>query len=344
VNPLKLEQLRRTYGDGGSLAAPGSKFKTIGDRFASTAPIYSGAPTLLGARFMLVDWTAPELAGIDVAMLGIPTDRGVTNRSGCRFGPRALRAVERVGGYNHVLDCAPLVDLRVADVGDAPLQNRFTIQETFDVIERTIDALVEQRAAPLSVGGDHSISLPILRALGRREAVGLVHIDAHCDTSSNTFSHGGPFRQAVLDGVLDPERTVQIGIRGASEYRWEFSYESGMKVIHAEEIDHIGIQSVIAQTRAAVGAGPVYISFDVDALDPAFAPGTGTPEIGGLTTREALALLRGLKGLSIIGGDVVEICPQFDPTSNTAQTGAQILFEILSLLALSPAVGGKGTA
>ena len=156
----------------------------------------------------------------------------------------------------------------------------------------------------------------------------MVHIDAHCDTGGeyegSKFHHGGPFRQAVLDGVLDPERTIQIGIRGGAEYLWEFSYVSGMTVIHAEEVSKLGIAAVIETARRVVENGPVYVSFDIDSLDPAFAPGTGTPEIGGLTPREVLELLRGLSGLNVIGGDVVEVAPQYDATTNTAQAGAQI--------------------
>jgi arginase family enzyme len=145
----------------------------------------------------------------------------------------------------------------------------------------------------------------------------------------------------VLDGVLDPTRTIQIGIRGAAEYIWEFSYASGMTVIHAEEVPGLGIPAIIEKARAVVGEGPTYLSFDIDSLDPGFAPGTGTPEIGGLTTREVLELIRGLKGLNLVGGDVVEVAPQYDPTSNTAQAGAQMLFEILSLMVFSPSVTGK---
>src|SRR5262249_28276698 len=192
---------------------------------------------------------------------------------------------------------------------------------------------------PVSVGGDHGISLPILKALGRRQPLGLVHIDAHCDTGppfeGQKFHHGGPFRQAVLAGVLDPERTIQIGIRGGAEYLWEFSYDSGMTVIHAEEFHRLGIAAAIEKIRKVVGDGPTYVSFDVDSLDPAFAPGTGTPEVGGLSTREAMELIRGCAGLQIVGGDVVEVAPQYDATSNTAQVGAQMLFEILSLVALA---------
>ena len=193
---------------------------------------------------------------------------------------------------------------------------------------------------PLSVGGDHSITYPILKALGRDRPLGLMHIDAHCDTSGQhegtRFHHGAPFRQAVLDGVLDPERTIQIGIRGASEMFGDFSTASGMTVIHAEDIDTLGIDAVAARARAVVGDLPFYISFDVDALDPAFAPGTGTPEVGGLTPREAQRLLRALAGLPVIGGDVVEVAPQYDATTVTAQIGAQLLFELFSLVALVP--------
>ena len=215
-------------------------------------------------------------------------------------------------------------------------------------VRNDVAAAFDRRDAgvvPLSVGGDHSITHPILKAVGRQGPVGMIHIDAHCDTGGafdqTKFHHGGPFRNAVLDGVLDPTRTIQIGIRGASEYLWEFSYESGMTVIHAEEITGMGIPAIIEKARAIVGDGPTYLSFDIDSLDPAFAPGTGTPEIGGLTTREALDLLRGLKGLNIIGGDVVEVAPQYDATTNTAQAGAQMLFEILSLMVFSPALKAK---
>jgi agmatinase len=166
-----------------------------------------------------------------------------------------------------------------------------------------------------------------------------VHIDAHCDTGpafeGAKFHHGGPFRNAVLAGVLDPDRTIQIGIRGGAEYLWEFSYVSGMTVIHAEEMARLGIPAVVKRIHHVIGDGPAYISFDIDSLDPAFAPGTGTPEIGGLTTREALEIVRGCVGLKVIGGDVVEVAPQYDATTNTAQAAAQMLFELLAVVALA---------
>jgi agmatinase len=264
-------------------------------------------------------------------------DLGVTNRSGARFGPRAVRNIDRVGPYEHVLRAVPTSQARVADVGDVPFRSRFNLASCHEDIERFIGSIVAAGVVPLSVGGDHSIGLPILRAVGKSRPVGMIHIDAHCDTGGSfegcRFHHGGPFRQAVLDGVLDPRRTIQIGIRGNSEYLWEFSFASGMTVIHAEEVDEMGLRAVIERARAIVGDGPTYVSFDVDALDPAFAPGTGTPEVGGLTSAQALAILRGLKGLDIVGGDVVEIAPQYDPTTNTAQIAAQVLFELLCLTA-----------
>jgi agmatinase len=263
-------------------------------------------------------------------------DLGVSNRPGARFGPRALRAIERVGPFNHVLRMTPGATHRIADVGDVPLSSRYSLARCLTDIETFFGQLRDAGVRPLAVGGDHSITLPILKALGGETSPGLVHIDAHCDTGApfegEKFHHGGPFRQAVLAGVLDPRRAVQIGIRGSSEYLWEFSRDAGMTVIHAEEIDMLGIDRVIEIAREIVGAGPVYVSFDVDGLDPAFAPGTGTPEVGGLTPREAQRLLRGLAGIDVVGGDVVEVAPQYDPSNNTAHVGAQMLFEILCLM------------
>jgi guanidinopropionase len=247
--------------------------------------------------------------------------------------------VERIGPYHHVHRLAPLAEIKAADVGDVPFRSRFSLDDSLQDIEAFFTRIAAAGAAPASVGGDHSITFPILKALGSARPVGLVHIDAHCDTSGpyegTKFHHGGPFRQAVLAGVLDPERTIQIGIRGGAEYLWEFSYDSGMTVIHAEEFVRLGTPKTVKKIREVVGEGPTYVSFDVDSLDPAFAPGTGTPEAGGLSTREAMELVRGCAGLDIIGGDVVEVAPQYDATTNTAQAAAQILFEIVALIALA---------
>jgi agmatinase len=344
----ELERLRTKYGslNGGDIFDP--EFRKVADTIFSNgtrlAP-YVGMPTFLMAPHHLIDPENPDFGDLQVAIVGVPMDLGVTNRNGSRFGPRALRTIERIGPYNHVLRTAPVSDLRVADIGDVPFRSRFSLDLSHEDIEAHITRIRDAGVAPLSVGGDHSITLPILKALGKDRQVGLIHIDAHCDTSGGfdrtKFHHGGPFREAVLEGVLDPKRTIQIGIRGSAEYLWEFSYDSGMTVIHAEEVTGLGMAAVIERARAVVGDGPTYITFDIDSLDPAFAPGTGTPEIGGLTTREALELLRGLKGLNIVGGDVVEVAPQYDASTNTAQAGAQMLFEILSLMVFSPSIGNK---
>lgn len=346
----KLNELKAKYGEshGGELFDP--TFRKVADKIFTKsgtrlAP-YSGIPTFLTAPHMPVDADDPDFGNLQVAMIGVPMDLGVTNRPGSRFGPRALRAIERIGPYNHVLGCAPVHDLRVADIGDVPFRSRYRLEISHEDIEKRINQIVDAGVLPLSVGGDHSITHPILKAVGRKQPVGMIHIDAHCDTGGafdlTKFHHGGPFRNAVLDGVLDPTRVIQIGIRGSAEYLWEFSYESGMTVIHAEEVTGLGIPAIIEKAKKIVGDGPTYLSFDVDSLDPSFAPGTGTPEVGGLTTREVLELIRGLKGVNLVGGDVVEVAPQYDTTTNTAHAGAQVLFEILSLMVFSPAVAGKG--
>jgi agmatinase len=344
-----LNRLRAEYGSAGGGTVRDPEFRKVVDRLfdpsGTRKPPYAGIPSLLAAPIRPVNWSAPDFGDLQVALLGIPMDLGVTNRSGSRFGPRALRTVERIGPYHHVLRTMPTADLRVADIGDVAFRSRFNLELSHEDTERCLGLVVAAGVAPLSVGGDHSIDLPILRAVGRNRPVGLIHIDAHCDTSGpfdlSKFHHAGPFRQAVLDGVLDPQRTVQIGIRGAAEYLWEFSTDSGMTVIHAEEIARMGLDAVIETARRVVGDGPTYLTFDIDSLDPAFAPGTGTPEVGGLTTREAQAILAGLKGINLVGGDVVEVAPQYDATTNTAHAGAQMLFEILSLMVFSPSIGGR---
>lgn len=345
----RLDALRAKFanGTGGDIFDP--KFRRVADRIFSAsgtrvAP-YAGIPTFLTAPQHLVDPASPDLGDLQVAIYGVPMDLGVTNRNGARFGPRAVRTIERIGPYNHVLDCAPVQELRVADTGDVPFASRYRLEQCHDDIEAYVKTIVDAGVAPLGVGGDHSITHPILKSVGRDKPVGMIHIDAHCDTAGSfdltKFHHGGPFRNAVLDGVLDPTRTIQIGIRGSSEYLWEFSYESGMTVIHAEEIDGLGIPAIIDKALEVVGDGPTYLSFDIDSLDPAFAPGTGTPEVGGMSTREVLELLRGLKGVNLVGGDVVEVAPQYDATTNTAHAGAQVLFEILSLMVFSPSIGNR---
>lgn len=343
MDAKKLDDLRARYADGKGgdihdpvFAAVAKSVFTSPDRRSWP---FAGPATLLGAEFR--PHALDEMfANLDVALIGVPMDLGVTNRAGARLGPRAVRAVERIGPMEHALRLAPMAKLRVADVGDIPMASRFSLETCHADIASYLATVVKAGVIPLSVGGDHSISWPILKAVGAKRAVGMVHIDAHCDTSGeyegSKFHHGGPFRMAVLDGVLDPERVVQIGIRGGAEYLWEFSYDSGMTVIHAEEAARLGIEGVIAKARAVVGDGPTYVSFDIDSIDPGFAPGTGTPEVGGLTPLDAVRILRGLAGIDFVGGDVVEVAPQYDANTATAQVGAQMLFQLLCLAALKP--------
>ena len=340
----KLEALRAKYeGAKETEIAPSGFHKALklvfGSNYRRAMP-FAGISTLLDLPYRPEAPDLPDFGGLDIALVGVPMDLGVTNRAGARFGPRAVREVERIGPYHHPLGVVPRAECNAADIGDVPMRSRFSLDECIEDIAAFYRRIRAARVRPLSVGGDHSITYPILKALGQDCPVGLVHIDAHCDTmgdiDGSKFHHGGPFRRAVLAGALDPERTIQIGIRGPAEIFWGFSYESGMTVLHIDEIERMGTDAVVAKAREVVGGGPTYISFDVDGLDPAYAPGTGTPEAGGLTPREAQAILRGLKGLDIIGGDVVEVAPQYDPTSNTAMVGAQMLFEISTLMVLGP--------
>lgn len=322
MDKAKLAKLREKYsGDhAGKCEAP------VDNRVP-----YAGVPTLLDMPHQ------QGLAELDIALLGVPFDLGVYNRAGARFGPKAIRNISLFGSTNHFSQITPSALCRTADVGDVPLQNRYNLDDGIREIEEYYHGIMDAGLAPISAGGDHSITYPILKAIGRKTPVGLVHVDAHCDTDgwmgNSRFYHGAPFRNAVLDGVLDPERTIQVGIRGPAEPVWKFSYDSGMTVIHIEDFEKMGVKEVIRKAREVVGEGPTYISFDVDGLDPVYAPGTGTPEVGGLTTREALTLIRGLRGLNLVGGDVVEVAPQYDSTTNTARAAAQMMFEILCLVA-----------
>jgi len=328
MDAAKLAKLREKYSDEKAIESE--------DQLDDRVP-YAGVATLLDMPHQL------QLEDMDIALIGVPFDLGVYNRAGARLGPKAIRHVAMFGSFNHHNKISPSALCRIADIGDVPVEHRHNLDEGLRDIEKYYHKVMDAGIAPLTAGGDHSITHPILKAVGRDAPIGLVHVDAHCDTDgwmgNSKFYHGAPFRNAVLDGVLDPERTIQIGIRGPAEPAWEFSYESGMTVIHIEDFVELGVKEVIRKAREVVGDGPTYISFDVDGLDPTYAPGTGTPEVGGLTTREAQALIRGLRGLNLVGGDVVEVAPQYDPTTNTARAGAQMMFEILCLLAEARTAG-----
>ena len=280
------------------------------------------------------------LANVDIGLIGVPTDLGVTNRPGARHGPREIRnSSSLMRAFNLALGINPYELCRIADLGDVRLSHRYDLEKQVEEIAAFYREVHAAGVRPVSAGGDHSITYPIFKAIAADAPIGMVHIDAHTDTwgefFGSKFTHGAPFRLAVEDGLLDPKRTIQIGIRGGQNTMdgIEFSLSHGMRVVFIEEFAALGVDRIIEEARRVVGDGPTYISFDVDGLDPVYAPGTGTPEIGGLTTLEAQRLLRGLRGLNLIGGDVVEVAPPYDQTGNTALVGATMMFEILCLIA-----------
>jgi agmatinase len=291
------------------------------------------------ATFMLLPAASgPE--GLDVALLGIPYDGGTSYRPGARFGPRAVRDQSSlIRPWNPVLKVHPFQRLRVADCGDVDVVP-ISIERTFDAVTRRIDEIAGAGARPLCVGGDHSVTLPILRSLGRRHGpLGIVHFDAHPDTwdeyFGSKFFHGTPFRRAVEEGLIDPARMIQVGIRGPLYGADDFAFhdDHGIEVIRIETVKERGTAWVSDRLRRLAGA-PVYCSFDIDAVDPAFAPATGTPEVGGLTSYEALCLVRALAGLALVGADVVEVAPAYDgPGQITALLAANLMFELVSVFA-----------
>ena len=305
------------------------------EREAMLAPRYAEIATFMRAP------RVRDPRELDIALIGVPFDVGGTNRPGARHGPREMRNMSTLmRAIHHVTKVNPYDLCRVGDLGDVAFSQIYELEACLDDIAEFYGRVHAAGAAPLSAGGDHTITLPIFRAIAdKRRPLGMVHIDAHTDTwdefLGSKYMHGTPFRRAVEEGLLDPKRTIQIGIRGAqnSDEGWTFSLESGMRVVFMEEFTKLGVEAVIAEARRVVGDGATYISFDVDGLDPVYAPGTGTPEVGGLTTIEAQVLLRGLRGLDLVGGDVVEVAPPFDPSGNTALVGATMMYEILCLLA-----------
>jgi len=278
-------------------------------------------------------------AGLDAAFIGVPLDIGASLRAGTRFGPRGIRAESvMIRPYNMATGAAPFDSLSVADIGDVAI-NTFNLLDAVRIIEESYDRIVEQDVVPLTLGGDHTITLPILRALHRKHGkIGLVHVDAHADVNDHMFgekiAHGTTFRRAVEEGLLDCERVVQIGLRAqgytADDFNW--SRRQGFRVVQAEECWHKSLEPLMAEVRAKVAGGPVYLSFDIDGIDPAWAPGTGTPEIGGLTTIQGIEIIRGCHGLDLIGGDLVEVSPPYDTSGNTSLLGANLLYEMLCVL------------
>ncbi len=282
-----------------------------------------------------------ELAGVEVAVVGVPYDSGTSYRSGTRFGPRKIREASLLlWGYNNALGIEPTKAINVVDYGDVDVIPP-SITDTMQNIEAEVGAILEAGASVITLGGDHSISLPLLRAHAKRFGpLSVVHFDSHPDTWDTEFggrkySHGTPFRRALEEKLIKPEGYVQVGIRGSTSgpTDWQDARDMGVRVIMMDEAAQMGVPAVINTVRELAN-GPTYVSLDIDAADPAFAPGTGTPEVGGFTSHQLLQLVRGLNGLDLVGFDLVEVSPPYDHGDITAILAANLAFEFLSLAAL----------
>lgn len=282
---------------------------------------------------------ATSLEGLDVAFLGVPMDIGTSWRSGTRFGPKQIRSESAMlRPYNMATGAAPFDSLNAGDIGDLAI-NTFSLKESLRIIEESYQAILSGNVIPMAMGGDHSITLPILRAIAAKYGpAALVHVDAHADVNDDMFgereTHGTVFRRAYEEGLIVADKTYQIGIRGTGYGADDFTEAQGwgFQQFPAQELWGRQLHNMGAEIRRDIGTRPVYISYDIDSLDPAFAPGTGTPEIGGLTTPQALELIRSLKGLNIVGCDLVEVSPPYDTTGNTALTAANLLYEMMCVL------------
>ena len=282
---------------------------------------------------------AASLVGLDVAVLGIPMDIGTSWRSGTRFGPKQIRSESAmIRPYNMATTAAPFDKLQIADIGDLAI-NTFSLADSLKIIKESYDAIVTQGVTPVAMGGDHSITLPILRAIAAKHGpVALVHVDAHADVNDEMFgereTHGTVFRRAYEEQLIVPDKTFQIGIRGSGYAASDFTEAKGwgFRQFPAWELWQQNLTQIGSTIRKTIGDHPVYITYDIDSLDPSFAPGTGTPEIGGLTTPQALQLIHALGGVNVVGCDLVEVSPPYDPSGNTALTAANLLFEMLCIL------------
>ena len=297
-------------------------------------------PRFAGLATMMRLPTATSAQGLDAAFIGVPLDIGTSNRAGARFGPRQIRAESALlRPYNMATGAAPFDTLQVADLGDVPI-NTYSLEKSVAIIERFYDEVLAAGCTPLTLGGDHTIALPILRAIARRHGpVALVHVDAHADINDEMFgeriAHGTPFRRAVEEGLLQCDKVWQIGLRGTGyaidDFDWPRS--QGFTIVPAHEVWYQSLAPLMARVREAIGPQqPVYLSFDIDGIDPSYAGGTGTPEIGGLTVPQALEVVRGCRGLNLVGADLVEVAPPYDPSGNTALLGANLLYEMLCVL------------
>ncbi|MFS2036261.1 agmatinase [Polaromonas sp. CT11-55] len=277
--------------------------------------------------------------GLDAAFIGVPLDIGTSLRAGTRFGPRQIRAESvMIRPYNMATGAAPFDSLAVADIGDVAI-NTYNLLESVRIIEDSYTRLMQHPVVPMTLGGDHTITLPILRAVARKHGpVALVHVDAHTDTNDDMFgekiAHGTTFRRAVEEGLLDCGRVVQIGQRaqGYASGDFQWGVDQGFRLVQAEQCWYQSLAPLMAEVRAQIGDRPVYLTFDIDGIDPAWAPGTGTPEVGGLTAIQALEIVRGCRGLNIVGCDLVEVSPPYDLSGNTSQLAANLLYEMLCVL------------
>jgi agmatinase len=280
----------------------------------------------------------PNPADLDIALVGVPFDGGTTYRAGARLGPRHIRVQSAlIRPYHPNLKVNPFDRCRVADFGDLSV-NPLSIEDTFRRVEGAIDDLLVHRVRPICVGGDHSIALPILRAMAKRyQPLNVIHFDAHSDTWDEYFgskySHGTPFRRAIEEGLIDPAGMLQVGLRGQvyGEEDFDFARSKGIEFLFTEDIFEHGIPWVIERFQRFRGT-PCYLTFDIDVVDPAFAPGTGTPQVGGPSSREILALIRGLQGLQFVGADLVEVSPPYDSAEITSLLAANLLYEFLCLM------------
>lgn len=296
-------------------------------------------PRFGGPATMMRLPTQESAAGLDAAFIGVPLDIGTSNRPGTRLGPRQIRDESRMlRPYNMATRAAPYDSLQVADIGDVPI-NTFNLGKSIDIITEFYDDVVKHGCVPLTLGGEHTITLPILRALAKKHGpMGLIHIDAHADINDHMFgepvAHGTPFRRAQEEGLLAQNKVVQIGLRGTGYSAEDFDWcrQQGFRVVTAEECWYKSLEPLMAEVREQMGDLPVYITFDIDGLDPSVAPGTGTVEMAGLTAAQGLEIVRGAAGLNVIGGDLVEVSPPYDTSGNTALMGATLLYEMLCVL------------
>jgi len=281
----------------------------------------------------------PTAQGLDVAFVGIPMDIGTSWRSGTRFGPKQLREQSAmIRPYNIQTGAAPFDSLQCADIGDIAI-NTFSLADSLSIIQKAYEDILIHPVIPMGLGGDHSLTLPILRAMSKKHGpLALVHVDAHADVNDEMFgereTHGTVFRRAYEEGLLVPSKVWQIGLRGTGYTAEDFTEATdwGFNQRLASTLWQKPLDALGKEIAQSIGDQPCYITYDIDSLDPAYAPGTGTPEIGGLTTPQAMQLIRALRGLNIVGCDLVEVSPPYDTSGNTALTGANIMFEMLSIL------------